>query len=94
MDSSVHLLRVRSVSSRFFPDKCPGSSRGSLSKHWLGVRYVPGSVMLGPERAQMGETVCGHFSRGGVCVVTVNGGLSTLAPWTLWARCAFVTGPS
>ena len=50
--------------------------------------------MVGPGRAQMGETVCGHFSRGGVCIVTVDGGLSTLAPWTLWARYAFVTGPS
>ena len=65
MDSSVHLLRVWSVSSRFLPGKLPGSSRGLLSKHWLGVCYVPGSVMLGPERAQMGETVCGHFSHGG-----------------------------
>ena len=83
MNSSVHLLSVWSVSSRFFPDKRRGSSRGSLSKHWLGVCSVPGSVMVGPGRAQMGETVCGHFSHGGVCVVTVDGSLSALAPQTL-----------
>ena len=39
--------------------------------------------MLGPERAQMGEMVCGHFSHGGVCVVTVDGSLPTLAPQIL-----------
>ena len=44
---------------------------------------MPSSVMVGPGRAQMGETVCGHFSRGGVCVVTVDGSLSALAPQTL-----------